>query len=270
MDSSKKASHSKWNIGVILGRMKVLFWTGLVVGAIFTVVRYGPPLHKNTPKIWLNRYADALYSVQYKVDRLRRAEEDNFILRDENANLRLKVEKGRFDCVLRGAADATQTYKLKLNKETGTRVGRTLASLSYRVPERLNPNQIYALGVNFLKAREDEKVAVIFTTLTGLEDNATYLTVQNYLITGIAWYRLENYTLADFYFDQVLKMPEKSESLPYQAKARLWKALTAKMLNHDEKSQTWLKELVDYHPHSPESGWVNVSKVKNEDDSEEN
>lgn len=155
----------------------------------------------------------------------------------------------------------TQKKEITLSRETGSRVGRTLASLGYRMPRELIPSQLYTLGVSYLKAREDEKAAVIFTWLTGMEGNTTYQTAKNLLTTGVLWYRLENYRLADEYFDQVLKKPEKSEVLQFQAEARLWKALVAKQNHKDLKAQFWLKDLLSHHPHSREASWINPIEV---------
>ena len=207
---------------------------------------------------WAKTYGHAWFQIQTKVDGLRHSEEDNLKLRLENSHLRLSLEALQFDCHARTGSAFTQKSEMTLNKETGTKVGRTLASINYKPPVRLLPAQLYTLGLTYLKAREDEKAAVIFTTLTGLEETDIYKTAKNLLTTGVIWYRLENYSLADHYFDEVLKKAEKPESIQFQAQARLWKALVSKKFNKDVKVQYWLKELIDHHPQSPESAWVNL------------
>jgi hypothetical protein len=125
------------------------------------------------------------------------------------------------------------------------------------VPTNLVPGQLYTLGISYFKAREDEKAAVIFTFLTGLDDSDVFKTPKNFLLTGIAWYRLDNFATADRYFDRALKAPEKAENLQTLAHARLWKALTASRINKHTQSQFWLTELIDHHPLSVEATWVN-------------
>ena len=141
-------------------------------------------------------------------------------------------------------------------------MGRTLASIYYRPPMHLLPPQLYTLALSYFKAGEDEKAGVILTFLTGLEENNAYKNSKNYLMTGISWYRLANYELADAYFDQALEMKEGTESLPYLAQARLWKGLSAEKLGKHSASQQWLRELVDYHPQSTEAAWVNSREVR--------
>jgi hypothetical protein len=204
-------------------------------------------------------YGQAWLSIQAKVDDLRKAEEERSKLRLENANLKLNLEALQFDCHAKKGKNSTQTHGLKLKNETGTPAGKIRASLNYTIPQELLPSQLYVLGVTYFKSREDEKAAAIFTHLTGLDEGDTYRKPKDLLMTGVAWYRLENFKLADQYFDDVLKSPETKESIQYQAQARLWKALVAKRFNKELKSQFWLKELVDHHPHSPEAKWVNSS-----------
>ena len=47
------------------------------------------------------------------------------------------------------------------------------------------------------------------------------------------------------------------EELAMFAQARLWRALTAKRLGDEKKSQAYLVELVDHTPSARESQWVN-------------
>lgn len=202
----------------------------------------------------------ALKSVQTKFDQIQRAEEENGRLKLESAHLRLKNEALQFDCHTKEATKSTRDYQAKINSETSTLVGRTLASINYRPPTHLPAIQLYTLGVAYFKAREDEKAAVIFSFLTSLDDQNgdVFKTARNYLMTGVAWYRLDNLRLADTYFELVLKSKESDEVLPALAQARLWRALVADRSGNRKKAQTWLTELIDHHPHSRESVWVNT------------
>ncbi len=205
-------------------------------------------------------YSEAWKSVQAKVDSLQTAEEEKQRLLLDNAQLRMKLESARFECKAERAQKATRELGLKLNRETGSRVGRTLAGIRYSPPDNLTPNQLLMLGESYFKARDDEKAAVIFTLLTGLENNDLYKTPKNFLVTGIAWYRLDNFELADSYFDKVLAPDETADTLRFRAQARLWKALSSARVGRNTKAQYWLRELVDHHPHSMEAKWVNSSQ----------
>ena len=246
-----------------------VFDFAIILAVGISIFYWGPKLvQEQWFKSLSKRYSDAVHSVLVKASRLRHDEEENARLRLENTQLSLKVQSGHFDCALKSAAQVTHEYELKLSKETGHRVGRTLAGIKYKVPDHLSPVQLYSLGLRHLKAHDFEKTAVDFTSLTGLADVDTYKTPQNFLITGVAWYHAENYLLADFYFDESLKPKETPANAQFQAQARLWKALVAKRLKNEEKSQNLLRELVDHNPHSVEVGWINVSEGAHEKESE--
>jgi tetratricopeptide (TPR) repeat protein len=211
---------------------------------------------KQPQSLW-DRYVAAWNSTEDKMAEIRTALEENERLRYENANLRLKLETSEFDCHEKEAASDTQKISAKLTSEAGSSVARTLASITYKPPTNLLPNQLYTLGVTYFKAHEDEKAAVIFSFLTGMEDNTAYQTPRNYLMAGVAWYRVDNFEMADFYLDKALQQPENDNNLQFQAQARLWKGLVAQHQGKEKDAQHWLRELVDHHPHSQEAEWVN-------------
>jgi tetratricopeptide (TPR) repeat protein len=200
-------------------------------------------------------------SVQAKVDSLARAMDENERLRLENAHLKLRVEGLQFDCQSRKAEKTTRSYELKLDPQTGSQIGRTLASIGYRIPDQLAPDQLYVLGVSYFRAGENEKAAALLTFLTNLEDHATYRNPRDWLMTGVAWYRLENFEAAGKYFEKVVQSAgQREETHAYHAQALLWKALTASRTGKKAKAQYWLRELLDHHPYSREAQWVNAGK----------
>ncbi|MBI2712505.1 MAG: hypothetical protein HYX41_06585 [Bdellovibrio sp.] len=258
----KKSGHLTGNLAESVNWLFQRVFSAASYLAVAVALFYWGPQLAAQPwfKSIAKKYADASQSILTKASRLRHDEEENAKLKLENTQLNVKLQSGHFDCALKGASDTTQKYEIKLSQETGNRVGKTLAAISYRIPDHLSPTQLFTLGLHFLKTHDVEKTAVVFTSLTGMEGNDSFKTSQNFLVTGISWYRLGNFLLADHYFDEALKINESSSNIQFQAQARLWKALVAKQLKSEEKSQSWLKELVDHHPNSVETGWINVSE----------
>ena len=210
----------------------------------------------------LATYIQAYRGIQERARALREADVENSRLKLENTNLRLKLESMQFSCHASDAAKETKTFEMKLDRETGTKMGRTLASISYQLPTHLMPQQLFTLGTTYFKAREDEKAAVIFTFLTGQEDDDHFKTAKNYLMTGVAWYRLDNLNVADSYFDRALKAVDIAELPTVQAQARVWKALVAQKLGNRRVSQRLLRDVLNLNPHSMEAKWVNSREVK--------
>ena len=254
---------------------KFALWTGVAVAgviALTVLVRSGPTVLKSVKVAGaatieylsigelFEIYGQAFISVQKKVDALRSAEERARALSMENAKLRLERETAEFDCQSRIAENTTRRFESTLSQKTGSAVGRIPASISYRPPENITAHQLLTLGRAFFKEREDEKAAVIFTTVTGL-DVSTFQTAEIQLLAGISWYRLDHLELANSYFDKVLEKASIPENLRYQAQARLWKALASARAGKKMKAQYWLRELVDNHPHSRETQWINSGRA---------
>jgi hypothetical protein len=82
------------------------------------------------------------------------------------------------------------------------------------------------------------------------------------LSAGIAWYRVDNYTAAKYFFDQIAEMKPDAKTKPLIAQALVWKSLTAKKLGNEKESQKWLRVLLDQYSQAEESFWINVRKAK--------
>ncbi len=204
----------------------------------------------------------AATSIQQKVEALRRSEQVAERLQLENANLRLKLEAVQLDCRIADATAHTKGVQSKLLSDTQTKIGRTLASISYKPPSHLFPHQLHTLGVSYFKSRDDEKAAVLFTFLTNLDDQPQFKTAKELLLTGVSWYRVDNFELADFYFDKVLTTATHVDNLKSHAQARLWKGLVAERIGKHQKAQALLREILDNHPSSAEARWVNPTTTR--------
>ncbi len=213
--------------------------------------------HKGFFATVFSDYKNFFKGIQEKVETLKAAEEDNRRLRLENAQLRVRLETEKYSCRIDESKKQAQKVGARLNAETGTQVGRTLASVSYQIPENLLPDQVQALGVSYFKAKDFEKAVAIFSFLTGMEDNTSFQTPDNFLMTGIAWYQLENYKVADQYFDRVLKTAVGTDTAKLAIQAKVWKALVAQRQKNYRQAQVWLDQTIDLHPQSEEARWIN-------------
>ncbi len=180
------------------------------------------------------------------------------------AQLRLRLEAGRFEQEVSKARELTEAYASQVDKKAGTRVGRTLASIAYKPPTHLLPRQLHALAVSQFEAGEYEKSAVIFTMLSEMSKEPMYQTHAHRLLTGINWYRLKNWDMAGTYFDRILSDAGGAEhpseqDLKHFAQARLWKAVVAQQRGQKKAAQKWMAELVEHHPRSPEARWINFN-----------
>ncbi len=210
-------------------------------------------------------FVSAWHSGVEKVEALREADEEVERLSLENANLRLQLESQEFECELRVSQKNADSLAARLGRDTGSTLGRTLANITYRPPTHLLPSQLYTLAVGYMKAKEEEKAAVILTFLSGLDDESEYRTAKNLLLTGVAWYRVDNYDLADQYFKRVLENKVTAATLPYHAQSRVWRGLVAQRKGQPAEAQVILKDLLARHPRTKEAKLINPLFKEEED-----
>lgn len=210
----------------------------------------------------LDTYLEAMESVNAKVRALQQTEEENKKLRLENAYLRVMVETGRFTARAEDAKKKTETVGKKLATAAGSRAARSIASIRYQFPENLLPEQLLALGVSYFKVRDDEKAAVILNFLTELEDDKSFRNAANYLMAGIAFYRLEHYKNATEYFERIAKLTETdAETAKAKRQAVYWQALVAERTKNRGLAQKLILESLEKDPQTKEARWVNPQGI---------
>jgi tetratricopeptide (TPR) repeat protein len=218
--------------------------------------------HRGTFTKLVDTYVGAWESTNEKVRAIYRAEEDNRRLKLENAYLRVMVESQKFSCRADESKKKTETVGKKLATAAGSKAARSLASIRYQFPENLLPEQLHTLGVSYFKAKDDEKSAVIFNFLLGLEDDASFRTADTYLMAGISLYRLENYKSAEEYFEKVDKIEKAGEdTAKAKRQASYWKALVADRLRDGRRAQKIILENLEKNPHTKEARWVNPKGI---------
>ncbi|MBS1961741.1 MAG: hypothetical protein JST04_05965 [Bdellovibrionales bacterium] len=203
-------------------------------------------------------YADAWESLNLKVHAIQQAEEENKKLKLENAYLRVMVETGKYTARSDEAKAKTETVGKKLATTAGSRAARSIASIRYQFPENLLPEQLLALGVGYFKVKDDEKAAVILNFLTELEDDHSFRTAPNYLMAGIAFYRLEHYKNAGEYFERIGKLTETDpETQKAKRQAVYWQALVAERTKNRGLAQKLMLDSLEQDPQTKEARWVN-------------
>jgi len=206
-------------------------------------------------------YVHAVQNIRNKLALWQKLDLENHRLKLENAQLRLWTEDLKYECSRAEAKVQTQSMGYQLTEETGSNVGRVLASINYHPPSHLLPPQLYTLGLSYFKAEDFEKAAVLFTYVTGLYNSNQFKNPKDYLFAGMAWYYLQHYKLAQYYYQKAINVPvdanDNPDALEYQAKARLAYALSYEKMKDRHQSQVWMLQVVDYHPHSEEASWIN-------------
>ena len=221
--------------------------------------------HQRASAGWLQQgwdtYSHAVESVQARVEELRRADEEVVRLRNENAHLRIALELARNENLAHQARRDHEENAGKAKRDTWTLSGRSESTIGYQPPEHLTPDQMYTLALSYFKAREDEKAAKILSVILRSDEAAggvaqqaqQYQTAANYMMAGIAWYRIDNLKVAGEFFAKAKELDKDGVG----DQVRLWNALMARRQGDHRKSQDYLKQVLDRNPNSMEAQWIN-------------
>jgi len=211
----------------------------------------------------VDTYANAISSVNDKVQTIKHADEENRKLKLENAYLRVMVESQNYNCRTEDAKKKTETVGKKMATTAGSKAARSLASIRYQFPENLLPEQLHALGVSYFKVKDDEKAAVIMNFLTEMDDDKSFKTASNYLMAGIAFYRLDNFKNAKAYFEKIGNLTETdAETMKAKRQASYWKALVADRMKDSRTAQRLIPESPEKNPNTNEARRVNPNGMK--------
>lgn len=200
-------------------------------------------------------WTGVVHHTQQKIDHYRDLDEKYAQLSVDYGSLKEQYEALKFAKETKSAAHETKVFSKRLSQETGLQTGRTIASFNYKVPTDLNPSQLYTLSLSFLLGHEEEKAAVILESLMSLDPK--YRNSKNFMMLGVIWYRLDNLVQANESFDSAFKLAKGPDGESLQASLRLWKAVISKRMKKEKDANFWLDQLIDHHPESPETSWVN-------------
>lgn len=200
-------------------------------------------------------YVDYYNSFVHKVEELDQALQINEELTKKVLLLEKELETQRSLQAEAESKKLTSELTLKLKQEAGSELARVLGAIDYSPPVHLLPHQLYSLGLGYFRKEEYEKSAVIFTHLIELKEDRSYHRPEVRLLSGMSWYHLKHYKLAQKYIDTALEVSVEDSAL--QRKLLVWKSLVLDAQGLRMDAQAVLTQLISKYPHSEEAAWVN-------------
>ena len=157
-----------------------------------------------------------------KIEHLRSLEAKYEALLQEHEKLKKEyfVLENQLDS-LRAQSESTHLAEENL-RLTGSPVGRSPASVDYKVPEGLDHEQRYALAFDHMRERRYGAAAVSFESFLHEPEGAAYQTANAFYTAGVAWFQLDNFNKARAYFDIALQKAEGDEKAKIRHKVELW------------------------------------------------
>jgi tetratricopeptide (TPR) repeat protein len=200
-------------------------------------------------------YKKHLFSFVDQIDEFANLEEENQELNQKLALLErdqvLQEAKG----AERDLASLNETLEENLKNDAGSELATALNTIKYEIPTHLSSPQLYSLAIGHFKKEDFEKSAIIFHHLLTLKEDAQYRKPENFMISGISWYHLNNFHLAMKDIKEAKALTVISD--PSHRSAMIWEAVTLKALGKKELSQKTLLKYLETYPHTDEASVIN-------------
>lgn len=200
-------------------------------------------------------YRFYFHEAKTRLEELEQADRENAELRRRVDILEKERDRESLEKVEK-TMHVQQDVQAKIQKEqTGSEIGQSLLQLKYEPPTNLMPHQLYALAVGYVRKNENQQAAAILTRLVDLKEDKSYKRPEVFLITGVAWYRLENWKMAETFFEKAIS--GSSDSMQVHRQAKVWRALLLRKTGQEQLAQKIMIDLIAKSPHSSEAKWIN-------------
>lgn len=131
-------------------------------------------------------------------------------------------------------ADVESQKKGESNlKLTGSKEGRSIASIDYKVPKDMDPETRTDLAYQHLKEKRFSEAAITFDSVLWIPEGALEQTAKNFYEAGVAWYEVKNFKKAKLCFEAATAHADGEEKKEIQRRVDLWMRVLAKNSNKD-------------------------------------
>ena len=210
----------------------------------------------------IGTYRHHFFSTVFRLDELKALDQENEELNRKVAGLEKEIVLANAKKDEAVAKAETETAAEELKAEAGSELARVEESIDYEVPANLIPNELYTLALGYFRKNEYEQAAVIMSHLVQMREEAGFQKSENFLMCGIAWFKLKHYSLAQKYLIAAKERSRPTDSV--FRKARLWEAFVAQAEGKKVQAQRVLTSLIEQFPHAEEVEWVNRTPARSD------
>jgi len=203
-------------------------------------------------------YKHHFFRFTDQLEDLARMDRENDELQQKVADLEKRSTLLETKQVEREIAAVNEHVEDTLRDQAGSELATAKTTLKFEIPRNLSYAQLYALGLGYFKSGDYEKSAVLMDHLLNLKDEPKYRVPENFLISGISWFKLKNYHLSMRDVTEAKNASHPAD--PTYQSALLWESMIQKNLGRAATSQETLLKYVELYPHSEESQFVNEGR----------
>lgn len=107
-------------------------------------------------------------------------------------------------------------------KLTGSKNGRSPASIDYRLPTDLDPEARITLAYQHMKEKRFSHAAVAFDSVLWVPEGALEQTAKNFYEAGVAWFEVKNFKKAKVCFAAATAHADGEDKKEIQRRVDLW------------------------------------------------
>ena len=107
-------------------------------------------------------------------------------------------------------------------EETGSKHGRTLASIQYDIPVSLSLESRYNLAFEQMRHKHYEEAAKTFESFLSIPEAHKFQNANAFYSAGVAWFELKNYKRAQELFETAVAHANPREREIYLKRVDLW------------------------------------------------
>jgi TolA-binding protein len=161
-------------------------------------------------------------NLNAKARTLMHVEAQYVLLRQDHEKLQAEYYQLEHDYMSLVAEKSTK-QEVKENLElTGSKVGRSPASITYQVPPGMLPEQEFALAFTHMREKRYGEAAMTFDAFLWIPEGAVVQTANAFYTAGVAWFEVKNYKKAKQCFSEALVRAEGDERAKVAHKVDLW------------------------------------------------
>lgn len=174
-------------------------------------------------------------SINKKVEHFNKVEAKYVALEKEHAHLKAEYFRLEHEYLSLQSQVSSKELASASLKATGSKEGRSLASINYEVPKNLKPEELLALAYEHLREQRFMQAAKTFETMLSLPESSALHSSGVFYSTGVAWFQVQNFSKAKENFELARGQAEGEEKEKINRKVELWMRVIDRKLASTEK-----------------------------------
>ena len=176
-------------------------------------------------------------TVNTKAHELVHVEAQYRILKTDHERLQADYYKLEHDYLSLVAEKSTKQEVHENLESTGSKAGRSPASITYQVPPGMMPEQEFALAFEHMREKRFAEAAVTFDAFLWIPEGAGFQSANAFYSAGVAWFQVKNLKKAKQCCSEALVRAEGDERAKVAHKVDLWMRVIDRSMSNNKEGK---------------------------------